>query len=632
MGIMKFPATARCGKRRQPLWALACLAVAVLAAGCGSSVTHNVTPPPPPPPPPPPTPATAFTGVINSGTTAVKGAAISFYASGTTGPGAGATNLLPGSAITSDANGKFSVPVFTCPANSSQVYLVGRGGSASSTSGSDNSALVMMAAMGDCSAITSSTAVVINEVTTASAVWALAQFMSPGAVVGATSTNSTGLRNAFLTVQNLVDNSKGTAPGPSLPSKTVLETGKLNSLANILSACDQSAGGSACESLFTAAAGTGTPPSNTLDAALAIVRHPGANVAAVFGLQTGTPYQPSLTAAPHDWMLSATYGNCASGCGGLNTPGSLAIDSNGNIWIANYFGGAVSEFSPTGVPAAANGFPAPGMEASFGIAVDAQNSVWVTNENGTSAAGTAKGSVTHLSSTGQNLSGNGYTGGGIYYPIAVSATSSGKIWIADYAGSAATLLASDGSAISGSTGFAAAALPFTIAVAVDGSENGWFAFQGGVARVTPANQVTSFTCCDEPAGIAIDPSGQVWVADYGASAVVELSSSGSILGQAANEGGIDSPAGIAVDGNGNIWVSNYRGNSLSEIAASSTSTLSPGTGFGLDARLDNPFGIGVDASGNLWTTNANALSNTLTEFFGAASPVKTPLLSVPSQP
>jgi len=620
---MKFPATPRRDKQRQPLWASACFTAAVLAAGCGGS-SKNVVPPPPPPPP------TAFNGMIRSGSVPVSGAAISFYAAGSSGPGAGASNLESGNSITSDANGRFAVPVFTCPSGASQVYLVGRGGRANTSSASDSATLVMMAALGDCSSINSSTAVVINEVTTAASAWALSQFMTPGGVVGASSTNATGLRNAFLTVDNLVDNSKGTAPGPSLPPDAVLETAKLNTLANVLWDCDQSVSGSVCEALFNAAAQGSASPSNTLDAALAIVRDPGVNVSAVFAVQTNAQYQPALAAAPHDWLLSATFGNCTSGCGGLNLPGSLAVDSTGNVWVANYFGGAVSEFSPTGVPVAANGFTAPGLEASFGIAVDAQNSVWITNENGTSAAGTARGSVTHLSSTGQNLSGGGYTAGGIYYPIAVSATSGGQVWVADYAGSAATLFNGDGTAISGSSGFAAAALPFTSAVAVDSSQNGWFAFQGGVARVTPANDVASFACCNEPAGIAIDSSGQVWVADYGASAVVKLSPAGAILGQTANTGGIDSPGGIAVDGNGNVWVANYRGASLSELAGSTTELLSPDSGYGLDASLHEPFGVAIDASGNFWTSNSG--SSTLTEFVGAASPVKTPLLGVPIQP
>ena len=590
----------------------------VLLSGCGSSAVSSISPPSPVATP-------AFTGQIRSGTNPVSGAAISFYAAGSSGPGTGATNLLPSDTITSDASGNFAVPAFQCSSSTAQVYLVGRGGLPSSSSEKDNPALVMMTALGNCGSLTTSTIVAMNEVTTAASAWALAPFIGPGAAVGASATNTRGLQNAFLTVANLADNTSGNAPGPTLPANTVLETAKLNTLANILYTCDQSASGAACQPFFDAAAQGGSAPSNTLDVAVSIVRNPSANVAGIFALATQSPFQPALAAAPNDWTLSATFGNCSLGCGGLNLPGSLAIDSQGNLWVANYFGGVASEFSNTGVPASADGYAATGLQESFGIAIDAQDSVWITNESGNTA-----GSVTHLSSAGADLSTSGYTGGGIYFPIAVAATASGDIWVADYGSAAATLLANDGAAISGSSGYAPSMLPFTTAVAVDANQNGWFVFEGGVAKVTPSNGVSAFSCCEVPAGIAIDQSGNIWVADYEASAVVEVSSSGAVLGQAAGTGGVETPVGIAVDGNGNIWTANYRANTISEFSGATLQPISPAAGYGKDASLFGPFGAAIDASGNLWISNA--YGNTLTELIGAAAPVKTPLLGPPAQP
>jgi sugar lactone lactonase YvrE len=573
---------------------------------------------------PPPTPE--FTGVMESGSNPVSGAAISFYAAGNLGSGAGASNLLGSQTVTTDASGKFSIPVFQCGGSGTQVYLVARGGSASPASSADNDALVMMAALGDCGSIGSATTVVMNEVTTAAAVWALAQFIGTDAVIGASATNAIGLRNAFLTAANLADIRKGTAPGPGLPPNAKLETAKLNTLAAALWTCNQPASSTACTKLFSAVTATNGAPADTLDAALSVVRNPGANPAAVFAIAAQSPFAPVLTTAPHDWTLSATFGNCASGsgCGGLNLPGSLAIDSTGNVWVANYFGGAASEFSNTGVPASAGGYAAAGLQESFGIAVDGQGSAWITNANGNS-----NGSVTQLSSSGANLSGSGYSGGGIYYPMAVAATSGGEIWVADYANSAATLLASNGAAISGSSGYAPGALPFTTAVATDGNQNGWFAYQGGVAMVTQAGVVNSYVCCNVPAGIALDASGNVWVADYDASNVVKLASSGSVIGE-TTAGGVHTPVGIVVDGSGNVWTANYRANTVSELKGSTLQAVSPATGYGLDASLYGPFGLGVDASGNVWI--GNAYGNTITELIGAAGPAKTPVLGLPAQP
>jgi streptogramin lyase len=567
-------------------------------------------------------PAPAFTGQMRSGSAPVQGASISFYAAGNSGLGTGSTSLLSAQTVTTDASGNFSIPAFQCPSASAQVYLVGRGGRVASSS-SDNPALVMIAALGDCSSLTTSTTVAMNEVTTVAAAWALNRFIGPTASIGSTSTNTTGLRNAFLTVANLADNSKGTAPGPALPANSTLETAKLNTLADILWTCDQAP--ASCAPLFTAATVNSAAPSDTLAAALNIVRNPAANMGPLFALLSQGPFQPVLPSAPHDWLLSLTYGKCTSGCGGLNLPGSLAIDSKGNVWVANYFGGAASEFSPTGAPASPDGFPAAGLNASFGIAVDAQDSVWITN-----ALAGSKGSVTHLSTNGADLSGGGYTGGGIYLPCAVAATPGGPVWIADYANAAATLLAKDGTPLSGAQGYAASSLIFTTAVAVDASQNGWFAYQGGVAKVTPSGAVTNYPCCSVPAGIALDTAGNIWVADFDASAVVKLSPAGALLGQASQQGGLQTPDGIAVDGSGNLWAANYHGNTISQFAGPSVQPLSPAAGFGLDAGLNGPFGAAVDAGGNLWVTNAFA--NTLTEFVGAAAPVKTPLLGPPAQP
>jgi len=385
-----------------------------------------------------------------------------------------------------------------------------------------------------------------------------------------------------------------------------METSKLNTLADALTPCIASDGGAACQPLFTATTVGGTVPANTLDAALNIVRHPSTNVSAIFGLLPSSPsFQPFLASVPHDWTLSVTYGNCTSGCGGLNTPSVVAIDATGNVWVANYFGAVVSKFSPLGVPAATQGFPGVGLNESYGIAIDSSGNAWVTNEQSVSAANNSR----HGS---------------------IASGSNGDMWVADYGSSSATLLASDGSAISGSSGYGPSALSFTSAVAVDAASNAWFAVQGGVVRVSPAGTVSSFSCCDYPAGIAIDQTGNVWLADNAAYAVDKLSSSGAVLNTVSTVSSSASPQGIAIDGAGNVWTANYFGNSITELNGDTAVLLSPLRGYGLDAPLSEPYSIAIDASGNLWLSNSYA--NTLTEIVGLASPVKTPMLGPPNQP
>jgi streptogramin lyase len=406
-----------------------------------------------------------------------------------------------------------------------------------------------------------------------------------------------------------------------------METAKLNTLADALAVCVNSDGGAACSPLFSAATVSGSVPATTLDAALNIVRNPGSNVGAVFSAAPAEgPFQLPLSAAPDDWTMSITYSG-----GGLNIPGGVAIDSGGDVLAANYFGGVLSKFSPGGVAASATGIAGAGLSESYGVAVDGSDDVWVTNEQSVSAAGNQRqGSVSEFSPMGAELSGYGYTGGGIYYPLAVAADSTGGIWIADYGSSSATLLNDDGTVPAGGGRYAASALPFVSAVALDAGHNAWFAVQGDAARVTPLGAVSSYSCCSGPAGIAVDAGGDVWIADYSASAVVELDSSGAVAHRTILNSGNAGPQGIAVDGAGNVWAANYFGNSVAELSGANAAVLSPAAGYGRDAPLSEPYGAAIDASGNLWLSNAGA--DTLTQVVGLASPVRTPLLGPPVQP
>ena len=106
---------------------LSALAAGALVLGCGGNGNTSGSGSNPPPVTP------AFTGQMHSGASPVEGAAVSFYAAGSSGTGAGATNLLTSQAVTTDASGNFSIPSFACPSSSAQVYLVGRGGRTSAS-------------------------------------------------------------------------------------------------------------------------------------------------------------------------------------------------------------------------------------------------------------------------------------------------------------------------------------------------------------------------------------------------------------------------------------------------------------------------------------------------------------------
>ena len=597
-------------------------------AACGGGSVGAPTPVPTPTPVPS---GPSLSGSVHAGKTAVSGAAVQLYAAGSSGYGSQPTALLT-TPVKTDANGSFTLN-YACPSSSTLVYLVATGGNPALSAGANNAALAMMAALGACGSLGSSATASINEVTTVASVFALAQFMSPGANVGTSSSNAQGLANAFAAISNLVNVSSGAAPGPSLPAGATAPTATLNTLANILNGCAASAG--PCATLFSAVTPSGaTAPSNTLDAALTIALNPALDPSVLYVLTPSTPpFQPALSQAPNDWMVSIVFTS-----GGLHGPSALAIDQRGNVWVADYYG-AATELSPQGQslsPAA--GFTGGGLNECYGLTIDNNDNVWVANEQSSGAVNGGLGSLTELSSSGQILSGSGgFSGGGINFPVAAASDSAGRIWTSNYGASTASLLANSGTAISGAVGLGSGSLSFPVAVAIDGSGNAWLANQSSttVTSITAdGTQATEFSCCNAPSGLAIDQHGNVWATNFLGDSVSELSQAGTVLSTGYTGGGLLRPQGIAVDGNGNIWVANYHGNSITELeganGVSPGSPLSPASGFGRATGLSLPFALAVDASGNLWVSSF--ANNTVAEYVGAAGPVRTPLLGPPSPP
>ena len=149
---------------------------------------------------------------------------------------------------------------------------------------------------------------------------------------------------------------------------------------------------------------------------------------------------------------------------------------------------------------------------------------------------------------------------------------------------------------------------------------------------------------NNPSGIAIDGSGNVWAANFGqgeeiivGSSVTELSPSGAPLSPATGftGGGLDGPEGIAIDGSGNVWVANYSGNSVTELFGGDTPTTCPSTPVSGDTGcpvptspftvggLSAPSGIAIDGSGNAWVTNGE-VAGSVTELNSSGNAVAGP--------
>ena len=249
-----------------------------------------------------------FSGAVHGGQQPVAGASIQLYAVGTTGNGTASTPLLT-SAVTSDANGKFTITgKYTC-GSAGFVYAVATGGNPGLSTNNPNIAL--MAAVGPCGGLNSNTFFNINELTTVAAVSALAPFMTSVTAIGATGSFPASMGAAFGLANEFVNNTTGLSPGTGIPSGYTVPTGEINTLADILSACINSTGGTAgdgslCGQLFSlTTVGSNPPPTDTIQAMLNLANNPPLNTSALYALLPPTPpFQPTLTSAPANFSLS----------------------------------------------------------------------------------------------------------------------------------------------------------------------------------------------------------------------------------------------------------------------------------------------------------------------------------------
>ena len=549
------------------------------------------------------------------------------YAAGTSGNGSGATAMLS-AALQTDANGNFVVPGgYSCPSAASELYLVASGGSITATEGS-NSGIQFFTAVGTCAQVAPSSQFTVNEVTTAAAAWSFAQFLAPGSQLGASASNAAGLANAVATFNILVNPGSGTSPGGGYPQSATPATPRIDLMADLLNTCAASTTQTPCGQLFSEATASGdTAPANTLDAVLSLVHHPDLNVQTLY-LQaaTSTAFGPAPATSPSDWTLFISFSG-----GGIFEPGALGITSTGDVWVSSY-PGVASRFATTGQAITPSGINGSGMNSVYGLAIDAQDNVWIPNESSDSSVNGGLGSVTELNSQGQPVSGvTGYSAGGLDFPVAIAIDPNSTAWTIDYGNSHLTLLNASGQPVSGAAGYSNTSLIFPQAIAIDANHNAWLANEGGVTitKASPdGTQFSSYNCCNAPAGLAIDQTGNVWVANYYGDSVSEVAPDGSIVSPGYTSPSLNHPQGIAVDGSGKIWVANYRGTALTELAGSKDATpgevLSPAAGWAPDAGLNEAYALAIDASGNVWVTNFG--SNLLTKYIGLAAPVKTPML------
>jgi hypothetical protein len=589
--------------------------------------------------------------MVHGGQQPIVGAHVYLYAANTTGYGNAAVSLLESAGGTSEdgngnyyyatqSGGTFSITGdFTCPSPGSQVYLYAAGGDPGLGQGA-NSAIGLMAALGTCGALSSAPYVVINEVSTIATAYAIAGFATDATHVSSSSSalaTATDVPNAFATVTDLESLGLGVALATTPYGNGVVPQSEIDSLADILGACVNSAGPSStpCTTLFSNAMNGNTQPAETATAAINIAHNPGANVTTLYGLlPSNLAFQPTLLYMPNDFTIAITYTG-----GGLDgsgvAPGGVAIDAAGNVWVPNYTSSSLSEFNSNGVPKTGSPFIAAGLDNPTSVAIDTYGSAWVANFNGDD--------ISEFNAGGQQISGPpGFTGGGLNAPYGIAIDSTGSAWAANFDGNSLSEFesnASGGLALSGSSGFGDQVLAGPAGIAADTAGYVWtanyLAATGGLAEAVPSSlpgqppTVTLFAGggLNSPYGVAIDASGNVWATNRGGpGSLSEFTSTGTAISgmNGYSGGGLSNPYGIAIDGASNVWAANNGGDSDSVSEFSSGGTAISGASGYVNLGMFSPYGIAIDGSGNVWVASDDNVGP-LTEFVGAATPVVTPL-------
>ena len=132
---------------------------------------------------------------------------------------------------------------------------------------------------------------------------------------------------------------------------------------------------------------------------------------------------------------------------------------------------------------------------------------------------------------------------------------------------------------------------------------------------------------DGPEGVAVDGSGNLYIADTCNNRIRKVSATGIITTVAGNgsagysgDGGpatsaqLSLPAGVAVDGSGNLYIADSGNNRIRKVSATGIITTVAGNGSpgysgdggpATSAQLNQPAGVAVDASGNLYIADSS---------------------------
>jgi len=334
-------------------------------------------------------------------------------------------------------------------------------------------------------------------------------------------------------------------------------------------------------------------------------------------------------------------------------PEGMAVDSGGNIYVADQDASTIRKIAPGGVVSTFAGsftksgsLNGTGSAARFNlpadVAVDSSNNLYVADSNNcTIRKITPAAAVTTLA----GLASAGHTNGTgsaarFDFPDGVAVDTTGKIYVADTVESAIrkitpTAVVSTFAGLPGTSGYVdatgtAARFRFPRWLTVGALDNVYVGdtFNFVVRKITPNAVVSSVVTmpangAGEVRGVAMDSSGNIYTADQPHHTIRKITPEGTATifaglndtpGSANGTGSVarfNFPTGLAVDGAGNVYVADSGNNTIRKITPAAKVTTFAGSaglfgntdGTGTAARFNGALGVAVDHSGNVFVTD-----------------------------